>query len=288
MKITKYGRNVINLMAKIFGPELILQLEALIRFGKKIDLKNPKTLSDKICWLEYKRNNPLVIQCSDKYEVRKYVISKGLEEILVPLIGDVYSSVDEIDFEKLPNQFVLKATHGCQMNLICRDIQELDLHKAKKIVAKWFVKGFNRDALEPHYKSIEKRVICEQYLENSDSIIDYKIHCINGEPKFILVCSERTTGLKLNIYDLVWNPIYEICGKHYNSKEIKKPVLLNKMLEISRKLSESFEFVRVDLYEIKGKIYFGELTFTPDGGMLSYYTPAFDLAMGSVLNIAEE
>lgn len=287
MRIRAIIRLAINQVAILVGPEAILKIEAKVRFGKKLNLDDPKTLSDKICYMEFRDTDPLVEKCSDKYEVRNYVKSKGLEYLLVPLIGDVYESEKEIDFRSLPNKFVLKATNGCQMNLVCDNKEELNVNKAKKIINSWIRNGFNRDVQEPHYKNIKHRIICEQFLDGVDAIVDYKIHCLNGNPVFILVCSERCNGLKLNVYDLKWQPIDAICGKHKNDKEIKKPTHLSDMLEVSKKLSKDFRFVRVDLYQIEEKVYFGELTFTPDGGMLSYFTGKFDKKMGSILSLEE-
>lgn len=286
MGIKAFVRQAVNRLAYCVGSERVLKLEAKIRFHKTINIDHPVTLSDKICYLELRKDNPLAVQCSDKYEVREYVKSKGLENILVPLLG-VYESVEEINFDSLPKQFVLKATYGSKMNLICADKCKLDLNAAKKKVRGWLKYGFNRDALEPHYEKIQKRIICEKFLESADSIIDYKIHCLNGEPRFVLVCTERNQGLKLNLYDLEWNPINEICGKHLNTRQIKKPKNLKQMIEISKSLSGDFDFVRVDLYQIGDKVYFGELTFTPDGGMLSYYTDRFDRDMGEQLKITD-
>ncbi|WP_050641980.1 MULTISPECIES: ATP-grasp fold amidoligase family protein [Clostridia] len=288
MSIKTMCRSIINGAAALIGPENALKLEASLRFHKRIDLDSPHTLSDKICYLEFRKENPLSIICSDKYDVRAYIKSKGLGEILVPLIGDVYSDAESIEFEKLPQKFVLKATYGCSMNLICADKNFLNIEAAKQTVGEWLTKGFNRDTLEPHYHKIKKRIICEQFLENAESILDYKIHCFNGTPKFILVCSERDKGLKLNLYDLSWNPIHEIRGKYINTNEIAKPSRLKDMIKIAKTLSEDFDFVRVDLYQIKDTIYFGELTFTPDGGMLSYYTSQFDEKMGEQLMITEQ
>ncbi len=272
-----------NAVCRVFGAETVLRLEARIRFHKKINIGSPTTLSDKICYLEFREKDDLRVQCSDKYAVRRYVSDKGLSEILVPTYGEAYESFDDIDFDELPSKFVIKARHGCQMNLICTDKNTLDLDEARKSVNKWFTEGFNRSNLEPHYSKIPKGIIIEKYLENADTIKDYKIHCFNGNPEFILVCSERTTGLRLNLYDLDWDPIKKIIGKHKNIKEISKPMCLDKMIEIGKKLSEDFKFVRVDLYEINGEVYFGELTFTPDGGMLSYFAPDFDKEMGKRL-----
>lgn len=285
MKIKRFARSIINVISKIIGAENELKIEAAIRFNKKININHPNTLTDKICYLEYRKSDKLTIQCSDKYEVRKFVKSKGLESILVPLIGDVYSSFDEIDFDSLPRKFVIKATFGCKMNIICTDKSELDYNSTKKTIEHWLKNGFNREYLEPHYKYIQRRIICEKFLEDADTILDYKIHCINGQPEFILVCSERNRDLKLNLYDLEWNPIDEIIGKHKNNKEIPKPTMLKEMIEIAKKLAVDFAFVRVDLYQIRQKIYFGELTFTPDGGILSYFSPKFDLEMGKKLKL---
>lgn len=280
-------RLLVNYMARVFGSENMLILETRFRFKKTIHIDKPITLSDKICYLEFRTDNPLTVMCSDKYEVRGYVKSKGLERLLVPLIGDVYDCVEQIDFQSLPEQFVLKATYGCQMNLICEDKSRLDIVKTKRVVKGWLSRGFNRDILEPHYRTIKRRIICEMFLEGSDGIIDYKIHCLNGAPIFILVCSERSKGLCLNLYDLQWNPIHEIIGKHLNNKEIQKPSGLDEMIEASKVLSEDFEFVRVDFYEINGNVYFGELTFTPDGGILSYFSKDFDQKMGAKLILKE-
>ena len=287
MSIKAILRFVINRVAVLIGPETMLKMEAKIRFGKTINLDEPQTLSDKICYLEFRDTDSLVEMCSDKYAVRNYVSSKGLEHLLVPLIGDVYEREDEIDFGSLPHRFVLKATYGCQMNLICDNKEEFNFDKAKKIMNGWIHNGFNRDAQEPHYKNIQHRVICEQFLDGAETILDYKIHCFNGKPVFILVCSERYKGLKLNVYDLEWQPMDVICGKYKNDKEIKKPTRLLEMLEISKCLSKDFRFVRVDLYQIEEKVYFCELTFTPDGGMLSYFTGEFDKNMGQLLFLEE-
>lgn len=277
-------RSMVNMAGRVIGPERALQLEAQLRFKKRIDIDNPMTLSDKICYLEFRQPNELRALCSDKYEVRRYVESKGLSEFLVPLIG-CYSSADEIDFGSLPNQFVLKATFGCQMNLICEDKDKLDVSLAYKTVNGWIKKGFNRSALEPHYSRLERRVICERFLGGAQGMVDYKFHCINGKPEFILVCSERNMGVKLNLYDLDWNPIDGLNERRKNRKTMEKPSKLDDMIRISSVLAEDFEFARVDLYQIGENIFFGELTFTPNGGMLSNFTHEFDLAMGSKMHI---
>lgn len=285
----KYIRELYRIMlyfgTALFGIKFMKQFDAKVRFGRKLNLDTPKTLSDKICYLELNNSNSVTIKCTDKYEVRKYVSSKGYKELLVPLYGDVYESEKEVDFDKLPNKFVLKATHGCEMNIICKDKTQLNYKQCRKIMKRWLKSKFWRGCLEPHYLSIPHRIICEKYLEDSDSIIDYKIHCSNGIPQFILACSERARGVKLNLYDTNWNPIRELQGHHKNNKEIPRPKKLDEMLKISRDLARDFKFVRVDLYEISGKVYFGELTFTPATGVLPNMTDRFLENQGTLLNL---
>jgi hypothetical protein len=273
----------LSIGAKIFGVKATKQFDARFRFKKQLDLASPKTLSDKICWLELNETNPITSLCSDKYAVREYVKNKGLGDLLVPLYGGVYTAPEEIDFQSLPQQFVLKATHGCEMNIICEDKDSLDWEKAKKRMNHWLHTPQWRMCLEPHYLSIQPRIICEKYLGNSNSIIDYKFHCLNGVPQFILACFDRDKGLKLNLYDLKWNQLDEICDAHRSEIKIPPPAGLKEMIEVSRKLAQDFKFVRVDLYEIDGVIFFGELTFTPATGVLPYFSDKLLLEYGRKL-----
>ena len=281
-----YGFSL-NIETAILGIEKTKCLDALLRFNRKINLNDPKTLSDKICYLEINRNcdNDLIIQCSSKSEVRKYVRNMGMEEILVPCIG-VYDRIEDIIYDELPERFVLKATHGCGMNIICKDKTELDWSHTLKIMHKWLNEPYYRACIEPHYLKIKPQILCEEFLDMPNGIIDYKFHCINGEPLFVLVCSEREKGLKLNVYDLEWKAIPNaLQGKMKNNKEIKRPFQLQEMIEISKKLSREFLFVRVDLYEVNKRVFFGELTFSPATGVMPYYTDDFLAKYGSILNV---
>lgn len=276
-------RGFLNASSKVLGVRFTKKFDAAFRFRRKIDLKTPATLSDKLCWLELNREEPLKIRCTDKYEVRSYVRDKGLESILVPLCMPVCSDIGEIDFDKLPDQFAMKATHGCEMNLICEDKSKLDKELLLKKAKNWLEHDYSRACVEIHYRKIPHRIIFEEFLQDADKIIDYKIHCFHGKPDFILVCSERIEGLKLNLYTLDWEPIHEIVGSHKNNIEIKKPDDLEKMIEISSILSKDFDFVRVDLYDINGKIHFGELTFSPASGILPYLSESFIREKGELL-----
>ena len=278
-------RSFLNLSSKVFGAKWTKKFDARVRFHRKIDLKNPKTLADKLCWLEINRQEPLKIKCTDKYEVRSYVEEKGLGEILVPLCAPVCSRIEDIDFESLPNQFAMKATHGCEMNLICEDKSLVNQDELFALAKDWLTHDYGRACIELHYKMIPHRIIFEEFLQDNESIIDYKIHCFHGKPDFILVCSNRASGLKLKLYTLDWKNIDEIVGSHKNTASLIKPDNLEKMIEISKILSEDFDFVRVDLYDINGVIHFGELTFSPASCVLPYLSDKFIKEKGKLLRI---
>lgn len=285
MNLKNIYRYLLNISTHLIGVEHTKVLDARIRFHRKLNLKTPKTLSDKLCYLELHEHDKRKISCTDKYEVRKFVIRKGLEDILVPLCYPVCSDADQIEFDKLPNQFAMKATHGCAMNLICSDKKAVGEENIKKMATKWLDKNYSRACIEPHYQEIPHRVIFEKYLQDAESIIDYKIHCFHGKPDFILVCSNRVSGLQLQLYTVEWKEIDELIGNEKGNQKFSKPKELGKMLEIATLLSSDFNFVRVDLYDINGHIYFGELNFSPATGVLPYFSEKFVLEKGKLLNI---
>lgn len=276
-------RAFLNGSTAAFGAPFTKQMDALLRFQRKINLKSPKTLADKLCRMELFTENEQIIRCSDKYAVREYVAEKGLEDILVPLCGPVVSAPEEFDFDRLPDRFAMKAAHGCDMNLICEDKRSLPKEKAAALVEKWLHENYPRACIEPHYLKIPHRVIFEQFLQDSDSIIDYKFHCFHGVPDFVLVCGSRASGVQKRLYTLDWQPIDAMVGREKGSHEFCRPAGLERMIEISRTLSADFDFVRVDLYDIQGKIYFGELTFSPASGVLPNFSKAFLLEKGKLL-----
>lgn len=268
-------RCALSFGASTLGVTRAKKIDALLRFHRWLNLDNPKSLADKVSWMELNTNQSWAAKLTDKIEVRKFVSDKGLRDLLVPLCGGPWSRLDEIDYESLPEQFVLKAAHGCEMNLICRDKSKFDSSTFFRNASLWLGSDYARACIEPHYLKIPHRLYCEKYLDVPGGIIDYKIHCFNGEPLFILVCSEREHGLKLNLYDTNWKTMKGLKGSMRNDGEIDKPAMLSELLEASRKLSEDFEFVRVDLYEVEDKIFFGELTFSPAAGVFPYFTDGF-------------
>lgn len=285
-------KKVYNKMSEIIykiSPEWKVKLDYRLAFGKKLNLKNPQDFNEKIQWLNLYSKNEYRIKCSDKYLAREFFIQKGFEEYLPKLLG-VYKNALDINFNELPNKFVLKCTHGCGYNVICKDKSKLDVEKAKKDLNRWLKEDFGAEAGETHYSKIEPKIICEEFIEGigEDVPIDYKIHCFNGVAKFALACIDRYKDLKLQFYDLDWNRLEYQSKEWYSTKYVEKPSLLNEMVEISEKLAKDFDFVRVDFFESKGKLYIGELTFTPNAGRIKYLSKEALIEIGKMLNLTEK
>ncbi len=260
-------------------------------YGKNPDLTNPKTFHEKLIWSMLNHRNELYIKCADKFEVRDFVKTKVGEEYLIKNYG-IYNRYEDIKFEELPGSFVLKATHASGWNLLCCNKENLNIHKASKALKFWLSHNYYEFDREWPYNFMPKRVICDEYVCTKKGIppMDYKIYCFNGEPKYIQLDIDRCTCHKRNIYDIEWNLMKDIVIVYPQdfSKVYEKPLNFEKMLEVARKLSGSFEHVRIDLYNLDGKIYFGEMTFFSGGGISDYYNSSdFHLLVGSWFNLPE-
>jgi len=218
--------------------------------------------------------------------VRQYVAEMGYAKIL-PKIYATYRNASEIDIEKLPDKFVLKTNHGCGHVFICRDKNKFDLKQCQKVLGRLLKQNFAKTMLEYHYSKIKPMIICEEYIEDGSENfpIDYKIHCFNGIPHCIRTCTGRETYVNLDHYDLQWNYLEYSKPEYRSGKKIAKPKRLDKMLRIAADLSKSFPFVRVDLYNVDGIIYFGELTFTPAAGMAYMMTEDTLRYFGDLLDL---
>lgn len=294
MNIKMLYANILGAISIVAGVDAAKKFDAQLRFHKKLNIKNPTTLSDKVTYIELHEQSTLASSCTDKYAVRDYVEKKGLGDILVPLVGGPWSSTEEVDFATLPDSFAMKATHGCKMNYLVPNKADMDVEKCRREMNRWLATTYGGYSMELHYLTIPHRIYAEQYLENANQLIDYKIHCLNGKPEFILVCSDRKANgdaamqVTLDLFDLNWKHIPELItsgAEVAGDGSILRPQKLDEMIEIARILSEDFRFVRVDLYELEGKIYFGELTFSPGCCVLPYFTNEFDLEMGKKLRL---
>lgn len=240
-------------------------------------------------WLSRYWQDPRKSEYADKVLVREYVKKCGFEDILLPIYG-IWNTADEIDFDKLPNQFVLKCNHGCGYNIICKDKNALDQNEAKHQLNKWLSEVYGMSYYEIHYAKIKPLVFCEKYLPSLEkSVIDYKIHCINGEPFCFFVCSDRDDSkneVVFSSYSLDWEHLNYL--KEEGPENIPKPQNLDRMLKIANTLSKPFPYIRVDLYEVEGVVYFGELTFTPHGNIMDYYKDDVLLKMGELLKLPKK
>lgn len=261
-------------------------------FKKKLNLDNPMTFNEKLLWLKLNvyDKNPLVSQCADKYRVREYVKACGYGHLLNDLI-DVWKSVDEIDWESLPEKFVLKCNHGAGYNIICDDKSKLDIESTKKKLRKWMKRDYWKESAEVHYKYIPKRIICEKYLESKTSFLpaDYKIYCFNGIPKLILFIADRDCDKKGVFMSPEWEFISWVGSSYKKFEKIpEKPESLEEMIRAAAKLSAPFPFVRVDFYHINNRPVFGELTFTPGACLYTSQTTIDGVTMGELLDISKE
>jgi len=267
-------------------------------FGKRFNTKNPKDLNEKILWLSLFSDTTEWTRLTDKYAVRGYVAERGLENILVPLYGK-WEKADDIKWEALPNSFVLKTNNGSGTVIIVKDKNSVNEREVKLSIGNMLAFDNSSSTTEFHYKNIHPCIIAEQLIDYSEdinqssSIIDYKIWCLNGVAYYIWVCKNREIdkGAEVALFDVNWNylPEKSVFTDHYREQSVlvKKPDNLKEMLRVAEKLAEPFPEVRVDLYNINGKIYFGEMTFTSLGGTMNYLTQDCLLEMGSKLDISK-
>lgn len=255
--------------------------------GEPLSLKNPQRFTHKVQWLKLNGRLERLAPYADKYTVRDYVERKIGTEHLIPLIG-AWDTVEEIPFDTLPNQFVLKLTKGCGYNYICKDFSKTDAADIKRTLRQWMGEDFYRQERERQYKPGKQRIICEAYMEDEfgDGLRDYKIHCVQGVPRYVQVDSDRFTDHKSQILHTNWDDASSLNSNSFSEATAlpKKPRNLNKMLKIAATLSADFPYVRVDLYSIKNKVYFGELTFTPGSGIVKLPLDA-DLEFGAMIDI---
>lgn len=257
------------------------------RIGKQLNLKNPQTFNEKLQWLKLYNRKPEFTTMVDKYEARKYVEDKIGGEYSIPALG-VWDRFEDIDFDTLPNQFVLKCTHDSGGLVICRDKSRLDIAAAKEKINASLKKNYYLHGREWPYKNVKPRIMAEQYMSNTGNaaddseLTDYKFMCFNGAVDHVFTVTERYSGsgLKVTFFDKTWKKLpFE---RHYpaSKAEIAKPRNLEEMIVLAEKLSEGIPFLRVDFYEVAGRIYFGELTFFPGGGMEEFRPESWDRKLG--------
>jgi len=270
-----------------------LELRYKLKFGYRPNLEKPKTFNEKIQWMKLYYRKPELPSFVDKAEAKEKVAKIIGEQYIIPTIG-VYNNFDEIDFDKLPNQFVIKCTHDCASVIICRDKNKFDVDDARQKINKALaVKHYGEHDREWAYSQIEPRIIVEKFMKNegTDDITDYKFFCFNGEPKvmYISMGLEDHATASISFADMDYK-LLDIERADYKSLDRlpPKPKNFEKMKDLARELSKDFPQVRVDLYEINGKPYFGELTFYTCGGMVDWKKHEYDERLGKMINLPEK
>lgn len=273
------------------NPELLLKIRYYFRFHKKLNLKDPKTLNEKILYLSLKTDTSSWTRLADKYAVREYVEDCGFEDILTKLYA-YWRSEAEVDFDGLPESFVIKSVQGCGDVIIVKDKSHIDIKTLSKPIRHMLHERYGALEGGSHYLRITPGIIVEELLplEDENYPVDYKIWCFNSNVAGIMTCSSRTNdSVCLGFYDTDWvyHPEYMIFSKEHSEElePLPRPKNLDRMISIAEKLSEGFPCVRVDLYNFEGKIYFGEMTFTSLGGMMDYYTDEFQNMAGGMIDL---
>lgn len=287
--------NIKGTFQKIVGrisPVLITHLLYFKAYHKIMNLKKPQNLNEKIQWLKFYGDTSLWPMLADKYRVREYVESKGYSDILVKLYG-AWKDVESIDLSKLPNQFVLKLNNGCGDIFICDNKLEVNRGDVVNHFSKFQTNYLGVETGVLHYRYIEPYIIAEELLDcskqsiKSTSLIDYKFWCINGEPLYCFVVANRNIHnhkADMDLYDMKWNKCrkYLVQTEEFEilNQDVPQPINLTRMIEISKNLSQGHPQMRVDLYEVGGKIYFGELTMTSACGLMTYFSDEFLYMLG--------
>lgn len=274
------------------SPVLLAKYRFKARTGRRLNLENPQSFDEKLLWLMLYWKNPLKTRCADKYTMRSYVEEHGLGHLLPELLG-IYENSTEIDFDELPERFVLKCTHGWGTNVICRSKAELNLEETKRKLDAWIKTDWSKVAGEIHYGLIKPRIICEGYLDDlaNDVPCDYKVYCFDGKAHCTMACTER--GLdrhaKFDFYDREWkNKLPYSKSSLHTDRNITKPKAYEEMIDAAELLSKPFPFVRMDFYNINGKAVIGEMTFTPAGCIDTGYTELAQHILGEMIKLPEK
>jgi len=278
-------------MLKFVPDKAMIKLQYRIKLKRKLNLKDPKRYTEKIQWYKLYYRNPVMMECVDKYGVRKYIEKKGLGNILNQLY-QVVDRPEEINFDQLPDKFVIKTTNGSGTNILVKDKKTLNIAETKKKLNDFLNMAEASAGREWAYGGSSKKIIVEELLEDNSNkdkgISDYKFLCFNGKPVYVVYDKDRFSNHKRNFYDVNWNYVKVDSDCPCFEDSVKKPENYEKMVEIASVLSRDFPAVRVDLYNIEGKIYFGELTFYPWSGYVQYTPDSFDFELGKYFVLPEK
>lgn len=299
-KIIKYIKKPLNVLLYLMNKNFFkwipdkkyIKIKYKLEMNKKLNLQNPQMFNEKLQWLKLYDRNPAYTKMVDKYEAKKYVADIIGREYIIPTLG-VWEKFEDIDFSKLPNQFVLKCTHDSGGLVICRDKSKLNMKEARRKINKSLKRNYYLIHREWPYKKVRPRIIAEKYMATykQKELIDYKFFCFNGEPKFLYVSEGLSNheNARISFANMNYEKT-EFYRKDYRpfDKLPDKPTNFDKMKELSKKLSKNIPFIRVDFYEVNGQIYFGELTFFPCSGFIPFEPEEWDIKLGDMLKLPKE
>lgn len=280
---------IAKMLPVIFSDKFFIKLDYNCMTGKKLDFNNLITYNEKVQYLKLYDRKKIYTKMVDKYEAKLYVSNIIGNEYVIPLLG-VYNTFDDIDFSKLPNQFVIKCTHDSGGLVVCKDINTFDYNSAKNIINEHLKKNYYNEHREWPYKNIKKKIIVEKYMSDNDkkSLIDYKFFCFNGEPKFLYISdNSHTKEQSIAFFDMDFN-LLEYERTDYKKMDYipYKPKTFEIMKQLSKQLSKGIPHLRVDWYEIDGHLYFGELTFSTCAGFIPFKKDEWDYELGQFLDIS--
>ena len=278
-------KSMLNKFTRILPDKLYLSLLFYHHFHRRMDWKNPRTFNEKLQWLKLHDRKPEYTLMVDKYFVRDYIKETIGEQYLIPLLGH-YEKFDDIDFDQLPNQFVLKCNHGSHCSMICRDKDSFNKDEARQNFNRWLKKNYFWVYREYPYKNVQPCIVCEKFMSNDGEVPeDYKVFCFDGVPQLVRVDVGRFISCTYNFYTTNWKRSAIRMGS-FSKENTPKPICLEEMLLLSAKLSKGMKHLRVDWYVIGGRLYFGELTFYNAGGFdTDFSTYEDDLKCGEFLRL---
>lgn len=289
-KPSAYILKICDIFNPIISDELYLRIKFRVIVGYWPNLKNPKSYNEKLQWLKLHNKKQEYTMMVDKIEAKKYVSSIIGEKYIIPTIG-IWNNIDDIDWQSLPNQFVIKASHDSGGVVVCKDKSKFNISAAKKLLAGAGDKDFTRYTKEYPYKKVLHRFIAEEYMEDESGyeLKDYKFFCFDGKPEFLFVATGRQNhDTRFDFYDMNYNHLPVLNGHDNADVWPSKPENFEEMIDVSKKLSKGIPHVRVDLYNINGRIYFGELTFFHWSGLKAFEPQEWDYKFGEFLKLPKE
>lgn len=273
-------------LLKILPDKLYLKLMYRARIGKKLNLRTPQTFNEKIQWLKLYDRSDIQTLMVDKYLVKKYITDLLGERYVIPLYG-VWDKFDEINFDKLPNQFVLKCTHNSGGIVICKDKENFDKEEARKIIEKCLKTKYFYKGREWPYRKVKPRIIAEKYIcdKNTNDLPDYKVMVFNGEPQIVQVHKGRYFNHTQDFYNLKWEKLDIYQGCPISEKVDEKPVFIDEMLELSKIIASNQKLVRIDWYYVDNQLLFGEATYFDGSGFIPFEPEKWDYEFGKMIDL---